>query len=125
MTRNLFSLLIALLFLQSCYYDVETELYPTNSCTLPDQVSFSTDILPIIEATCTTSCHTPGTSGEGSGVFIDNANTTAYEGIMVAVNSGTFESSVITQRTMPKGSALSSCHYDMINKWLVQGSPNN
>lgn len=124
MIKKIVVLTVFVVSLQSCYYDVASELYPGN-CSPPEVVSFADDIMPIIENKCSASCHTPGESGENDGIFIPNNGLSAYEGVMEKVNDGTFKSSVIDDGSMPKNETLTNCEYGLMKLWLEQGSENN
>jgi len=87
-------------------------------------MSFSGDIVPILNNSCgtTNSCH--GTSNT-SGVDL-----TTYNGVKTTVlnhqlySSITFDGSV---NPMPKGasSPISNCSITTIKKWIDAGYPNN
>jgi len=113
-------LIITQLF-SSCYYDKEDVLYENyyaqNQCDTTN-ISFSNDIMPIIQGNCaTTGCHVQG--GTGSGIFVN------YNGVMEKVNNGSFEKRVLVDKNMPPAAPLSDCQQSMIRAWLNAGAPNN
>lgn len=110
-----------LLMLSSCYKDNEEDLYKNyysqNQCDTSN-VSFASDIMPIIQGNCaTTGCHVQG--GAGPGIFVN------YNGLMEKVNSGTFEQRVLIDKNMPPAAPLSVCQQNLIRAWLNAGAPNN
>ena len=103
--------------LASCYKDKEDLLYGDDNCEATT-VSFSADIMPIIQSECGTSgCHVQG--GNGNGIF-DN-----YSTVKAKVDNGSLENRVIVERSMPKGGRLTNCQIDYIKKWLQDGALNN
>lgn len=103
-------------FLHSCYYDVESELYP--ACELPETVSYSLDIQPIVAANCAISgCHVQDGSGPG--------NFTDYNNIKAKADDGALVNEVVIDQTMPPGGGLSDCDRQIIQNWADAGAPNN
>ena len=124
MNKNL-SLLGTLLFFgmlmfSSCYYDNEEELYEyynaQNTCDTT-AVSFSNDIMPMIQGNCITGCHVAG--GSGSGIFEN------YAEIKAKVDNGSMNNRVVVQRTMPPGGSLTECQILQLQAWILKGAPNN
>ncbi|HRH64721.1 MAG TPA: hypothetical protein PLU53_00335 [Bacteroidia bacterium] len=132
--KNLFSLaMFAAVLLQACYYDNFDEIHPvplTTTCTLPDTVSFSVDVLPIFVASCGTGdngCHQDASS---SGLGLAN-----YADVQATIDDATeanflarikHESSVSQSKWMPKPSGkLNDCEIQKIEKWFTQGRINN
>ena len=81
-TKILFILFLALAGFQSCYYDVEEELYPASSAVQCDTLNstYTLKVLPIISTYCY-NCH-GGTSNQG------NVNLDGYNNLKVYVNNG-------------------------------------
>ena len=105
------------LLVTSCYYDKEDELYGTNNCDT-SLVSFSNDILPIINNSCATvGCHVQG--GGGVGIFENHTQ------IKSKVDDGSFNQRVVVQQDMPPSSPLSDCQIAHIQQWIIEGAPNN
>lgn len=116
-TKSLLLFAFSLTILTACYYDKEELLYVDDSCD-PTGVSFSDDIMPIINASCATvGCHVQGGSGTG---LLEN-----YNQVLAKVNDGTFERRVTVQLDMPPSSPLSDCQLEHISQWLADGTPNN
>lgn len=107
---------------ESCYYDKAELLYPGSKlpCDTITVSRFSTDVLPIMNASCNASgCH--NTASASSGVILDT-----YDGIKAQALNGQLMSSTGTNGSMPKGAAkLSSCTLTRIQKWIDSGAPNN
>ena len=105
--------------LTGCYYDKEEELYPMSQqeCDTTN-ISYSTDIEPIIANNCATSgCHQAG--GNGNGIF------TNYAGLKAKVDNGSLHNRVVVVRDMPPNSSLPECQVDKIDAWINAGAPNN
>jgi hypothetical protein len=115
-------LLVSLLFLGGCYYDVEEELYPAsvNACDTA-QVTYSLTIKPIIDQYCN-SCHSAAIQ-QGSVILETHTALLAY------VNSGQLLGAVKHQSgfsPMPQGGAkLSDCNILKIEKWVQSGAMND
>lgn len=104
------------LIVSSCYKDNEEYLYGAVNCDTT-AVSFSTDIFPIIQSSCSTvGCHVAG--GSGSGTFEN------YDQVKAKVDDGKFKNRVIVLKDMPP-SPLTDCQILHITKWLNDGAPNN
>ena len=103
-----------------------------SNCQIPETVSFSKDIIPILESKCSTpGCHTtPGPAANlnlnanvaysqlinpGKG-YIDTINPTAslFHSLMVS-----------SSNPMPPTGKLSSCTTSMVLKWIEQKAKNN
>ena len=126
-----YKVLYVLLFIlgYSCAHD---SAEPFVTCNPPDTVSFSTDILPILNAECNTSgCHSgtlPGVNlnlepchaftelmKPGSG-YIDTVNP-KYSVLYAQMNS--------TSYPMPPTGKLDKCRIDLVLKWIRQKAKNN
>lgn len=119
MIRNLTLTALAISLLSSCYYDVESELYP-EGCDTPTIVSFSADVLPIIDLNCAISgCHVDG--GEGPGLLAE------YETVRDYVDSGDLENRVFNspEDPMPPTGQLGECDLEIILHWINQGALDN
>lgn len=115
--RNSWFILLLIIVLQSCYYDKEEELYGPVLCDIID-VSYATDVEPIINSSCATSgCHVAGGSGPG--------NFTNFNELEAKVANGSFENRVINQRTMPPGTQLQDCELQILQVWIDNGALNN
>ncbi len=107
-------------FFSGCYYDNEEELYPENTC-ITDAMSYSGNVLPILEDNCY-SCHDQ--AGNQGGVTLEG-----YSNLKVYVDNGKLIG-VINHASgfpaMPQGSPqLGQCQIDKIEAWVDQGALNN
>jgi hypothetical protein len=116
--------LIMALVASSCYYDKESVLYPTSSlatCNTPATVSYSQNVLPILQLYCY-HCH----SGAAPGGNIAMGTWSADNAI--AVNGKLYGSVswAAGYQPMPLGAGkLSPCNLELIKKWVDSGAPNN
>ena len=79
--------------------------------------SYSSGILPVINANCTSSgCHNAGSV---------NGDFTIYAGIKLKVDNGSINNRVVVQKNMPPSGALSVDNLNKIKCWLNSGAPNN
>ena len=116
----LFSAIIILVV--SCSKSSEDTLSqtPGNSCDTTN-VTYSTDVVPILQAHCY-SCHGNGTIS--GGVSLDS-----YEDVKQQAENG-FLLGTITHASgyppMPQdGPQLSDCNINIIRAWIDNGTPNN
>lgn len=109
--------LVALVVIvQSCYYDNEEELYPGADCGI-ENVTFSADILPLVQANCAISgCHVAGT---GRTILTEHAR------IKAVADNGQLNQRVFISKDMPPSGPLSSCQMKVLKAWIEQGAPNN
>jgi len=134
--QTIISALITLvgLILTSCYWHNWEKINPTpvvKTCTLPDTVSYSKDIVPILTANCSlnnSACHSSSASSSGG-------DMTTYQRVVNNFCSGDSLSDMYKAITwsdpsnttpMPENSGkLSQCDINKIVRWLDQGTPNN
>ncbi|MFT3845751.1 MAG: hypothetical protein QM725_11905 [Lacibacter sp.] len=114
-------LLLVTVLSSSCYYDKEELLYGTTVCDTAN-VKYTTQIAPVISASCL-SCH-GGNASAGGGIQLGD-----YSSFKVQAANGKLLGSV-TQvpgfSPMPKGGAkLSDCNVAVIRTWIRNGMPNN
>jgi hypothetical protein len=113
-------LLITIVFLTSCYYDVEENLYPANDCATAN-MSYQTNIAPILQRNCY-ACHsaaanTANITLEGHGELIKHVNSGRLLGAINHEPGFT---------PMPQGaSQLPDCDIAKIEQWVADGAPNN
>lgn len=101
-------------FLSSCYYDVESELYPNQNCEIPATLVYATDVAPIIANSCgTAGCHVTGGTGIG--------NFETYEGVKAKVDDGSFENRTFVQKNMPP-TPLNTCDLELLQAWVAAGA---
>lgn len=106
-----------MVFINSCYYDNEEELYPNFVCDT-SAATFMAVIDPIIKSNCALSgCHVPGGSGNG--------DYTNYAGIKAAVDNGKIQERAINLRNMPPSGPLSNCDILKLQTWINNGALNN
>ncbi|MEP1096093.1 MAG: hypothetical protein ABJG78_13345 [Cyclobacteriaceae bacterium] len=118
-------IIILLLALSGCYYDNTEDLYPTLSninCT-SGQVSFSSQVLPLMNQSCNTAgCH--NSIDRAAQIVLDN-----YTDLLVSANDGSLVSSMRFEpgfSPMPQGAAkLDDCSIQLVADWIVQGTLNN
>ena len=110
----------SIILLNSCYYDVEEELYGPLDCN-PVDVSLSTDIAPIMNNYCN-SCHNQG--NQSGGVITDN-----YAELKIVAENGRLIGSIKHNpgfSAMPQGvEKLSSCNISKIEVWIAEGVIDN
>ncbi len=108
---------LAFLAIQSCKKDEDT----TPECNTMN-VSFSQDILPIIESNCFNGCHNG--SNPNSGFTLET-----YNDVKKKVDEGRLVGAVKRDPgfvPMPFNKApLSDCDQSLIEAWVNQGAPNN
>lgn len=106
---------IAVIF-TACYYDVELELYGSNSCD-NSNVTFTNKIESIFSSKCQ-SCH--NSTNNSGGVTLSN-----YTEIKDGCQNGnvicTIEQLDNTCSAMPTGGKLSDCDIDAIKTWSNSG----
>ena len=116
--RSLFSF-FPLIFLVSCYYDNEEELFAEirNNCDTTN-VTYALEVENIIIGSCAISgCHVPG--GTGNGDFL------SFDGVNAKVKNRSFERRVILEQNMPPNGSLSACELNQLRTWINQGALNN
>ena len=88
----------------------ETEI--TCNGTTP---TYDADIKAIIDATCMgSSCHSTGSA---------QPHLTSYAGLKVVTTSGTFETNILINKTMPRTGSLTADELSMIKCWHENGYP--
>ena len=118
----------------TCTYKNGNQINPLQDCSglMPDTVSFSKNIIPLLTTNCAIpTCHSGskpagslnldasaaysqlGKSGSG---YIDTLNPTY---------SVLYSSLVSTSTPMPPNESLSTCNLQLIQKWMKQGGKNN
>lgn len=113
----LFSSILIVMTLNACYYDKEDLLYGDVQCDTT-LVSFSADIMPVINNSCAISgCHVQG--GSGNGIFEN------YDHIKAKVDNGSLTQRVLVQMDMPPSGPLSDCQLEHITQWINNGAQNN
>ncbi len=119
----LFLIVFMVVIFNSCYYDVETELYgPPVTCDTSFTVSFAQHVYPIIQTKCL-GCHAANSSIGGGHNLQDYNNIVTYannDRLLGAISHSPGFS------PMPKGLAkLNACDIDLIKRWILAGSLDN
>jgi hypothetical protein len=113
-------LLTGSLVLNSCYYDVEEELYGTLPCDTSN-VTFANSVLPIINANCV-ACHSDvNPSGGISLASHAQISTAATNGSLI----GVIEHQVGFSPMPKNANQLNLCDRRKIQIWIDGGMPNN
>jgi uncharacterized membrane protein len=125
---TLFLTLAVSVSLTSCYYDTEEELYPDSGSVVCDttSVSYTTDIVPIMNSKCSYSgCHAGANAA--AGIPLET-----YAGVKeyLDADKARFISSIIwdgNASNMPKGAStkMIDCNINTIRAWINAGYPNN
>ena len=106
--------------LPSCYYDQENKLYP-NGCNTTN-VSYSKNILPLLDRYACSSCH--DSQSQQGGV-----NLEGYDNMIFYVENGRLMGSIRHDpgyEPMPLGTArMNTCDISKFQAWVDSGAPNN
>lgn len=114
-----------LLSVTSCYYDVEEELYPVNSCDTTN-VLFSDQVSLVLSNRCLNCHNSNNASFIGGGIILEG-----YANLKVYVDNGLFLSSITHDGNaafMPQSGnnvKLPECDIAQITAWINAGAPNN
>ena len=113
-------LLLGTVMISACYYDSVERLIPVHRlCTT--NMSFQTDIEPILERNCYV-CHR-------SEVNSGNVTLDVYSELMVRVNDGSLLGAINHNQgftAMPQNAPkLASCEIAKIEQWIADGAQNN
>ena len=120
------ALLITVLMFSRCYYDKTQVQYPASNCDTAN-VSYSTDIISILDAACQ-SCHKGASSSSGINLYdYATIKSLALDGKYAY---GSLLSSVSFQggnpNPMPQsGNQLPQCDINKIRAWVNRGAPDN
>ncbi len=118
--RIIKGLLLGMIVISSCYYDVEEELYPMGVC-VTDNMSFQNNIVPIIQRNCYV-CHSAAAN-------TGNITLEGYNQFITYVNSGQLLGAIKHESgfsQMPQAaSQLIACDIAKIEQWILQGKLNN
>jgi hypothetical protein len=112
----LVTLFVIAAMVQSCEYHNEEELYPNQDCET-ENISFSGQILPLIQTQCAISgCHVTGTG---------RVVLTGYQGVKGVVDDGRLMQQAVISRSMPPDRPLTNCQIEQLKAWVDQGALNN
>lgn len=128
------ALLIIFLVSSAGFYSCTYEKIEYNPCssTVPDSVSFQSDVLPLFRTHCSTpGCHS-GSNPEGN---LNLEDSKAYIQLSQPgkgyINLTKPEFSILytqmnsTSQPMPPTGKLDECKINLILKWIQQGAKNN
>ena len=128
--KNQMAFCFVILIFSGCYYDNLEELHPVPLPCDTTTVTFSADILPIMNTSCgglRSDCHQNDAtaSGYGLGNYTDVINTIYGSGIFL--ETITHDPSINSSKWMPKGisAKIDDCSILKIEAWLNEGSLNN
>lgn len=113
---------MAVVSFSACTYNSEEDLYPlpVDGCPSED-MSYTTDILPIIETNCY-GCH--DALAANAGIVLEG-----HANLIIKVENGSLLGTIRHEEgwsSMPKAAPkLSDCQIEKITAWIDQGSPNN
>ena len=118
---NIGLLTIALVWLQSCYWDNEEDLYPVVADCDTTNVTYSGTVAIILDDNCV-SCH--NSSFSQGGVVVDN-----YDDLKIVVDNGRFWGAINHEggfspmpQNLPK---LPECELKKIRTWINEGASDN
>ncbi|MBI1342358.1 MAG: hypothetical protein GC171_05400 [Terrimonas sp.] len=116
------ALLTSVITLNSCYYDIEEELYPAgNSNCDTTGVTYSNTVAPIMQSLCI-SCHS--TSLPSGNITLDT-----YAAVKTQALNGKLYGSINHSAgyvPMPQGgNKMNSCLVNRIKSWVDGGAINN
>ena len=103
-----------------CHYDVEEDLVVRSDCDTTE-VSYSRDILPIIEGRCY-KCH-------AASLNLGGITLEGYGRLIIQINSGRLIGAVRRESgfsPMPQNeNMLNECNIKMLEAWIDNGAPDN
>ena len=126
-TLSVFSAILLLTTVQSCYNDSEEELYGTVTSSNCDttNATFAAFISPLLKSECAKSACHDATSAQSGANLSTYAATKSY----ISSNKDRFIGSIKHTSgfsQMPRGaSKLALCDIAKIDAWLSAGYPNN
>ncbi|TVQ50894.1 MAG: cytochrome c [Saprospirales bacterium] len=113
-------LVFSLLLLAGCEYDTEEDLFPNSKCDT-ENVSYLSDILPILELNCIV-CHSQSVAE--AGIVLEG-----YDNLKFWVDNGRVQGSIKHEVGFspmpPLGYELSDCEVNKILSWIELGAPEN
>jgi hypothetical protein len=115
-------ILIGMVVMTSCYYDVAEELYPPSTC-VTDSMSLQNNIVPIFERNCYV-CHSVANGPNNGNVILEE-----YSELVKYANNGQLVGAINHESGfsfMPKNAAkLGNCDIAKIEQWVLDGALNN
>lgn len=109
-------------FISSCFYDIESELYPYSTC-ISINTKYSADVLPILQRSCY-SCHSHDNAPLNGNIRLDS-----YENVLHYVQNGLLMGSLRHEAgyvPMPQDAQkISDCDISKIEAWIADGAMRN
>jgi hypothetical protein len=121
----LISIAIATIFaLNSCYYDIESQLYPVGSANCDTtNITYSTTVRSILQTYSCLGCHS-GSGASGGNIILDNYNSVKTYALNGKLYGSISHASGYV--AMPSGgNKMSPCNIIKIKKWIDLGMLNN
>ncbi len=117
------------LYTSSCYKDNLSQLTPASGVTTPTcdtagTISYSAQVVPILQNNCGTnnSCHSTGNSNSGY-------DLSTYAGVNGQAANGNLVNAISWTGNVPQmpqgGLQMGACNIATIKKWVDQGHLNN
>jgi len=104
-------------FLVILFFSCSKEEKKTSIACDGSNLTYNTGVSSIINNSCNSSnCHGSGSS---------HGSFTTYSGLQTVISSGSFNSSVLTNQNMPKGSSLTQNQLNELKCWVDNGYPEN
>lgn len=105
----------------SCVYRTGEDNIVPGGCNTPSTVSYSNDVLPVLESSCL-GCHDQ--AGNAGGIIFDT-----YAGLKTIVDNGSFQGSINHDAgfsPMPRNrDQLPECTLELIQSWIDAGAADN
>jgi hypothetical protein len=135
MKHSVILMVLALVFLASCYYDNEASLYPPSSNPVDttgggggcdtSNVTYASTIAPLVSQRCLPACHSQTTFAASGG----NVNLDGYNNIKIFAGNGRLLGAVTHSPgyvPMPNdNTTLTSCQVAYFRVWVRAGFANN
>jgi hypothetical protein len=122
-TAILFSSILILCLLSTCYYDSQEFLFPSIKNKCDTNITFSLGVKPILSTNCF-GCHSNATASFGGNVKLENyadVHVYAANGHLV----GTIEHSPGFSAMPLNGNKIDTCSIKTIKKWIAAGILDN
>ncbi|MBS1902484.1 MAG: hypothetical protein JSS75_02115 [Bacteroidetes bacterium] len=134
MKHSVILMVLALVFLASCYYDNEASLYPPSSNSIDttggggcdtSNVTYAATIAPLVSQRCLPACHSATTFAASGG----NVNLDGYNNIKIYAGNGRLLGATTHSQgyvPMPNdNTTLTSCQVAYFRVWIRAGFANN
>lgn len=121
--KSLLLLAGLLIFVSSCYYDNEADLYAlyNNGDCQTANISYSSTIQPLLNSQCI-SCH-------GSGLAEAGIRLDSYNAVIIQANNGKLYGTMAHSQGFsampPSGARIPACTLQQLQTWITAGTPNN